>query len=95
MRLDKVNSGMTEWFIELVAQIIGLVGVAGVLAAYWLLTSGKFTNHDPRYLWLNIAATLAILFSLFYQWNLPSVVAQILWILVSIAGLIRIKRSAR
>ncbi len=81
--------------MEIIAQIIGMFGVVGVLAAYWFLASGKFTNNDPRYLWLNIVATLAILFSLFYQWNLPSVVAQILWILVSIIGLIRIRRRAR
>lgn len=73
-----------------IAQTIGLLGVAIVLVAYWLLASGKVSNHDTRYPWLNIVGTSGILFSLMYQWNLPSVVAQILWIMLSVAALIRI-----
>ena len=68
-----------------------MLGVAIVLVAYWLLASGKLSHHDARYPWLNILGTSGILYSLLYQWNLPSIVAQILWILLSVAALIRIR----
>ena len=66
-----------------------------VLLAYGLLTSGRLSNDDPRYPWLNILGTLGILLSLFYQWNLPSVIAQLLWIAVSAIALVRIHRGRR
>ena len=76
--------------MEVVAQIIGLVGVAIVLVAYYLLAAHKLTNNDARYYWLNIVGTLALLYSLLYQWNLPSVVSQAVWITISILGLVRV-----
>ena len=76
--------------MALLAQMIGMVGVAIQLVAYWLLASGKLSNHDPRYPAINIVGTLAIVFSVFYQWNLPSLVSQGVWIAISIVGLVRI-----
>lgn len=75
----------------LVAQIIGLVGVAIQLVAYYLLASGKLSNNDTRYPIINIIGTLCIVFSVLYQWNLPSFVSQIVWIGISVMGLVRIR----
>ncbi|MEJ0009387.1 MAG: cyclic nucleotide-binding protein [Alphaproteobacteria bacterium] len=77
--------------METIAQIIGMLGVVIVLVAYWLLASGKLSHRDVRYPWLNIVGTAGILYSLLTQWNLPSIVAQVLWILLSVAALIRIR----
>ena len=71
---------------------IGLIGVVIVLLAYGLLTTGKIGQHDARYYWLNIAGTVGIAISLFAQWNLPSMVSQVLWIIVSGLALQRLKR---
>ena len=81
--------------METVATIIGLLGVFTVLAAYALVSFGRWRGDDPRYQWLNIVGTLGILVSLIYQYNLPSVVAQCMWILLSVVGLIRIYRGRR
>jgi hypothetical protein len=78
------------------AQIIGVAGTFIVLLAYALLTTGRLSNNDPRYPALNILGTSGILFSLRYEWNLPAVVTQVLWILIGIAALVRIyARRAR
>jgi hypothetical protein len=80
--------------MEVYANIIGIVGVAIVLVSYGLLTSGRLTDRDARYYWLNIIGTVGIAVSLLVQWNLPSMVAQILWILVSFVALIRLRQRA-
>jgi len=80
--------------VESLATLIGLLGVVVVLISYGLLTTGKLTEHDARYYWLNIIGTVGIALSLLVQWNLSSMVAQILWIVVSIIALIRVRRRA-
>ena len=73
-------------------SIIGYGGVVLVLIAYGLLASGRMSNDDWRYPILNIVGTLGIAYSLLYQWNLPSMVAQLVWIAISIVGLMRIAK---
>jgi len=80
--------------VELLATGIGLLGVTIVLVAYGLLTAGKLNEHDARYYWLNIAGTVGITISLLVQWNLAAMVAQLVWMLVSVAALWRIRRRA-
>lgn len=75
--------------------LIGFLGVAIVLATYALLASGRLSNDDIRYPVLNILGTLGIVYSLLHQWNLPSMVTQLIWIAVSIAGILRIVRRRR
>jgi hypothetical protein len=76
------------------ASAIGLLGVAIVLVSYGLLTTGKLSEHDARYYWMNIIGTVGIAISLLVQCNLPSMVAQILWIVISFVALIRLRRRA-
>lgn len=75
--------------------ISGLVGVVLVLLAYALLSVGKLVATDVRYLWLNLIGTMGILLSLFIDWNLAGVVAQCIWIVISIAGLWRAYRPRK
>jgi hypothetical protein len=77
--------------MESIATAIGLIGVVIVLITYGMLTLGKMGENEPRYYWLNIAGTVGIAISLLVQWNLSSMVSQILWIVVSIIGLLRIR----
>lgn len=72
---------------------IGFLGVVLVLLAYALLTTGKLQSDNWRYPVLNILGTLGIIASLFAQFNLPSMVTQLMWIAVSIIGLMRIARK--
>lgn len=76
--------------MEAYANIIGLCGVALVLLAYGLVSLGIWAGTQPRYQWLNLAGTCAILYSVLYSWNLPSFVAQCAWIVLSVVGLARL-----
>lgn len=79
--------------MEQLATAIGFLGVGVILLAYYLLTAGKLAADNWRYPVLNIAGTLGIVVSLLVQFNLPSMVTQLMWIAVSIIGLMRIARK--
>ncbi len=72
------------------ATFIGYAGVVVVLITYWLLASGRLSNNDWRYPVLNIVGTLGIVVSILEEWNLPSMVSQLVWIAISIVGIMRI-----
>ena len=76
--------------------VIGLLGVLGVLAAYGMMTAGKWPALGARYQWVNVIGTTGILISLIGQWNLPAFIANTAWISIGVFSLIRIykKRSA-
>lgn len=76
-------------------DIIGMAGVTCYLSAYFLLQSGKLdTQKGYSYTLLNIIGAVLVLISLKNTFNLPSVVSQSVWILLSCYGLLRVK-SAR
>jgi len=46
------------------------------------------SSTGPRFLSLNLAGSALILSSLYYQWNLPSVVIESFWAAISLYGLV-------
>lgn len=76
-------------------EIIGLMGVALMLLAYGLLMSGKLGSERPAFHGLNLAGSLMVLYSLVFDFNLPTVIIEIAWSGVALYGLWRIWRAAR
>ncbi len=64
----------------------GLLGVTLVLIAYYLLNIKVFLADDIRYVMLNLAGSVLLLYSLFFHWNLSSVLIEIAWIMISLIG---------
>ena len=77
-----------------VADLVGLVGVAAYLSAYGLLQLGILKVEDGRYALLNGVGALAILYSLIFDFNLPSFITQAAWLTFTIIGYAR-SRSRR
>ncbi len=71
------------------ADLVGLVGVAAYLLAYGLLQLGRLTFDDGRYALLNAVGSIAILYSLIFDFNLPSFVTQTAWLAFTIIGFVR------
>jgi hypothetical protein len=76
------------------ADVIGLIGVAAYLSAYGLLQLGILKVEDGRYALLNGVGAIAILYSLIYDFNLPSFITQTAWLILTIVGFVR-SRSRR
>ncbi len=78
-------------------DLVGLVGVASYLLAYGLLQLGYLKVEDGRYALLNATGSVAILYSLAFDFNLPSFIAQTAWLALTVVGYARARagRSAR
>lgn len=74
---------------------IGIVGVAMVLATYFLLQSEKIDSKGFLYSFLNFLGALLIVYSLLYSWNLASFIIEFVWILISLYGLRKWYRSKK
>ena len=70
-------------------DMLGIVGVAIILAAYLLLQLEKLSVQDWRYSATNGLGALLILISLFFSFNLASFIIEIAWLLISIFGLFK------
>ena len=70
-------------------DIIGIIGIAIVLVCYFLVQMGRMRATEARYQLLNMAGCILILYSLYFDFNLPSVMIQIFWFLISAIGLIK------
>lgn len=77
--------------IYLLSDIIGIIGVFCIILAFYLLQVEKTTSSSLSYLYLNFVGALLLLISLLYNWNLASVIIEIMWLIISVYGIIRAK----
>ncbi|MFK7907177.1 MAG: hypothetical protein AB8B69_18720 [Chitinophagales bacterium] len=68
-------------------NLIGIVGVSGILGAYFLSTFNKLTTDSSLYLWMNfIGASLACISSVLIEY-IPFVILEGTWAVVSLVAL--------
>jgi hypothetical protein len=75
-------------------DLVGNLGVLLVLMTYLLLQMGRMEMRHPAYSGINAAGAMLILVSLAYNFNLSSFVIEIVWLLISLYGLVRWRREA-
>ncbi|MGH8125336.1 MAG: CBU_0592 family membrane protein [Rhodanobacteraceae bacterium] len=68
--------------------IVGLVGMIITLLAYLLLQAQKLHGNGLVYQLMNAFGSAAIIVSLIYRPNLPSLVLEIAWLAISIYGIV-------
>lgn len=78
-----------------VANVLGLVGVGLVVSTYYLLQSGRLQIEGLRYSATNAVASVLVLFSLAFHWNVSSAVIEGFWLLISLYGCARWWRTRR
>ena len=70
-------------------DVLGLIGVAMILAAYAGVQSDRLPAADWRFSALNAAGAALILVSLAFAFNLASFVIEVAWLVISLWGLWR------
>lgn len=70
-----------------IPDIIGLIGVAMILFAYWGVQTDRLPAKDWRFSAVNGLGALLIMISLFYSFNLASFIIECAWLLISAYGL--------
>jgi hypothetical protein len=78
-------------------DILGTLGVGVIVITYLLLQLGRVKSEQLIYSLLNGLGAALILISLYYQFNLPSVIVEAFWLVISIFGILKylIKRPER
>ncbi len=74
--------------LELLFEIIGIVGAFLLILGYFLLQHGSLTVDHYRYHLLNIAGATGILISLTLYWNLSQFLLELITIIMSLIGML-------
>ncbi len=74
-------------------DLVGNLGVMLVLGTYLFVQMGRMDMRRAAYSLANGAGALLIIVSLVYNFNLSSFVIEIVWLLISLYGLIRWQRE--
>jgi len=81
--------------VEGLHNLVGLTGVTMILIAYFLLQTERMSQANPYFSLINAGGSALILISLSIDFNLPSAVIELSWMLLSILGLIRALRNRK
>jgi len=79
-------------------DLIGNLGVLGVLVTYLMVQMGKLDVRSLSYSIINGCSALLIIVSLLVDFNLSSFIIEIAWFLISLLGVVnyfRLHRSRR
>lgn len=68
---------------------LGLLGVFIILWYYFLLQCGRCTVENLSFSLANFLGSVLLLISLFFNWNLSSVIIEIAWLVISLYGIIK------
>lgn len=74
---------------------IGMMGVALILLAYGLLQAQKVSSTDLAFSACNALGAGLILVSLAFDFNLPAMVIESAWLVISLYGLLRSRTRAK
>ena len=77
--------------LDFISNIIGIIGVGLIIMVFFLIQLDKITTRSSVYLYSNFFGAIMLLFSLWYHWNLASVIIEILWLLISLYGIVKLK----
>lgn len=78
--------------IDLLANIVGMIGMGMVVCAYIFLQLEKLDPKGLSYNLINLVGALLLLLSLTIHVNLASIVIELFWIAASIFGVVQYYR---
>lgn len=78
---------------KIIFEMIGFIGTAGILIAFYLLTNKKLTANCQKYYVLNIVSSLLLMISFIYSNAYSGITLQAIWIGISIYGIWRSKKE--
>ena len=68
-------------------DIVGFIGVFIILIAYSLLQARRMDGNGVWYPLINLVGAILILISLLYKPNMPAIVMEAAWVVVSVVGI--------
>lgn len=77
--------------ISITAHIIGLIGMALVVLAFYKTVNGDWQSQGEQFNVVNLCGAVLLLISLCVHFNLGSFIIELFWIAISIKGLRQLK----
>lgn len=81
--------------IELLANIIGMLGTFMVVGSYFLMQLDKLDPKGFRFNLINLLGAFFLLLSLLVHFNLASFIIELFWIAASLIGIVNHWREKR
>lgn len=76
-------------------NIIGIVGSALIIVAYFLLQIERLSADRVEYSLMNLFGAAGIVFSLYFDFNWSAFVVEAFWIAISIIGVVKALTHSR
>jgi len=70
-------------------NVVGNVGVLLIVGSYFLVQIRRMSALNPPYIVLNGLGALLILYSLWFDFNLSAFLIEVIWLGISLLGLVR------
>lgn len=70
-------------------DVVGIIGVVLIVAAYLLLQTGRLESRRPLYSVLNAVGSGMIIVSLWFDFNLSAFAVEFFWLLISLYGIVK------
>ena len=80
---------------NLIYDIIGMSGTILVVGAFFLLQLEKLSPTSLGYNLMNLSGAILLLISLYFNFNLASVVIEFFWIAASLIGLYKYAKATK
>lgn len=81
--------------MRIISDIVGVSGVILVTLMYFLLQIRRVNPDKLLFSVVNALGSVLIIFSLWFNWNLSSVIMEGFWLSISVYGSIKSVRSAQ
>ena len=75
------------------SDLVGMLGAALIVLTYFLLQTGRLEVRSLAYSAANGLGAAAILYSLFFDFNLGAFAIELFWLLISLYGVSRALRA--
>lgn len=81
--------------MKIFIEVIGWIGSAEVILAYALNSSQKIRSDSALFQWLNLTGAIFLIANTAYNGAYPSMVINVVWVVVAATALVAIRRSAQ
>lgn len=79
----------------MVVEVIGWIGAAAVLAAYFFVSIGKLSGKSRQFQALNVLGAVGIIINAASHGAVPSVGLNIVWLLIAVYELIKLAKKKK
>lgn len=77
--------------MEIASQVIGWIGTFLIVLAYFLVSTKKVDGQSKSYQALNLLGAIAVGVNVLHQHAWPALALQIIWGIIAIVSLLKIK----